>query len=66
MNQFLEEREKMTDGEKELFLVDLKEVCREYFDGCDKFSLDVTKTEKGLSVCIIFDAVRVKKFKRPR
>lgn len=60
------DREQMTDGEKELFISDLTSVCSEYFDGCDKFSLDVTRTEKGFSTCIVFDAVRIKKFKKPR
>lgn len=60
------DREQMTDDEKELFLSDLKGVCSEYFDGGGKFSLDITRTEKGFSVCIVFDALRVKKFKKPR
>ena len=60
------DREQMTDDEKELFLSDLKGVCSEYFDGDGKFSLDLTRTEKGFSVCIVFDAVRIKKFKKPR
>lgn len=62
----ISDREQMTDDEKELFLSDLKNVCAEYFDGDAKFSLDVTRTEKGYSVCIVFDAVRIKKFKKPR
>lgn len=60
------DREQMTDEEKEMFIADLKGVCSEYFETDRKYSLDVTKTEKGFSVCIIFDAVRVKKFKKPR
>lgn len=60
------DREIMTDEEKELFVADLKNVCREYFDNDEKYSMDVTRTEKGFSVCIIFDAVRIKKFKKPR
>ncbi len=59
-------REQMTDDEKELFLCDLKSVCAEYFDGDAKFSLDITRTERGYSVCVVFDAVRIKKFKKPR
>lgn len=60
------DREMMTDEEKELFVADLKNVCREYFDTEEKYSMDVTRTENGFSVCIIFDAVRIKKFKKPR
>ena len=58
--------ELMTDDERELFIADLKTVCGEYFDAADRYSLDVTRTQKGVSVCIIFDAARVKKFKKPR
>lgn len=60
------DREQMTDEEKELFLCDLKGVCAEYFEADGKYSMDVTRTEKGFSVCIIFDAARIKKFKKPR
>lgn len=60
------DREQMTDDEKQLFLSDLQEVCAEYFESGGKFSLDVTRTEKGFSVCIVFDAARIKKFKKPR
>ncbi len=63
---FIADREYMTDEERELFVADLKAVCGEYFEAGEKFSLDVTKTETGFSVCVIFDAVRIKKFKRPR
>ncbi len=60
------DREQMTDEEKELFLSDLKGVCAEYFETDDKYSMDVTRTKQGFSVCIIFDAARIKKFKKPR
>ncbi|MCM1437623.1 MAG: hypothetical protein NC131_00225 [Roseburia sp.] len=55
-----------TDEEKELFLSDLKGVCSEYFEGDGRYSLDFTRTEKGYSACIVFDAARIKKFKKPR
>ncbi len=58
--------DEMTDEEKELFLIDLKKVCGEYFEADDRYSLDVTRTEKGFSVCVIFDVARIKKFKKPR
>lgn len=60
------ERDLMTDEEKELFITDLKNVCSEYFEADGRYSVDVTRTERGTSVCIIFDAARVKKFKKPR
>ncbi len=60
------DRDNITEEEKELFLCDLKNVCSEYFEADDKYTLDVTRTEKGFSVCIIFDAIRIKKFKKPR
>ena len=66
MNTILNEREDMTEEEKQLFLHDLKHVCGEYFEAGGKYSLDMTRTEKGFSVCILFDAVRVKKFRKPR
>ncbi len=66
MNGVFSDRDLFTEEEKQLFLNDLKNVCSEYFDGDGKYSLDLTRTEKGYSVCIVFDAVRVKKFKKPR
>ena len=66
MNTILNEREDMTEEEKQLFLHDLKHVCGKYFEADGKYSLDMTRTEKGFSVCILFDAVRVKKFRKPR
>ena len=66
MNTIVNEREDMTEEEKQLFLHDLKHVCGEYFEADGKYSLDMTRTEKGFSVCILFDAVRVKKFRKPR
>ena len=62
----INDREQMTDEEKALFLSDLKAVCAEYFETDDKYSMDVTRTANGFSVCVIFDAVRIKKFKKPR
>ena len=60
------ERQEMSDEEKEVFICDLKSVCREYFETGEKFSVDVTETEKGYSVCVLFDALRIKNFKKPR
>ena len=55
-----------TEGEKELFIEDLEGVCREYFEGAERYGVDVVTCENGLSVCIVFDAVRVRNFKKAR
>ena len=55
-----------TEGEKELFIEDLGNVCSEYFEGAEKYGIDVVTSENGLSVCIVFDAVRVRNFKKVR
>lgn len=60
------DREEITEGERALFIADLKRVCEEYFEGEGKFSLDVTRTENGFSVCVIFNARRIKRFKKPQ
>ena len=65
-NLILPEKEEMTDEEKTLFLMDIKRVCEEYFEADGKYTFDLAKTEKGFSACIIFDALRVRKFKKPR
>ncbi|MDE6558142.1 MAG: hypothetical protein K2K39_03440 [Clostridia bacterium] len=62
----INDREQMTDEEKELFLSDLKTVCAEYFETDKKYTMDITRTATGFSVCVVFDAVRIKKFKKPR
>ena len=62
----LPEKEEMTDEEKNLFLSDVRRVCEEYFEADGKYTFDLAKTENGFSGCIIFDARRVRKFKKPR
>ena len=62
----LPEDEEMTEDEKQLFLCDIKEVCREYFECDEKYSFDMVRTRDGFSVCLFFDARRVRKFKKPR
>lgn len=66
MNVYLDEKEQLTEEEKELFLTDLKEVLGEYFECADRCTLDITRTKNGYSVCIIFDSARIKKFRKPR
>lgn len=58
-------REEMTEEERQLFLCDVKKVCAEYFECDGKFSLETARNEKGLAVCLIFDARRVRKFRKP-
>jgi hypothetical protein len=60
------ERDEMTEEEKQLFLSDLQFVCEEYFEDSDRLSLDVTRTEEGFSVCVIFNSRRIKRFKKPQ
>lgn len=60
------DREEMTEDEKQLYLSDLKNVCEEYFEGGGRYSIDVTRTEDGFSVCVIFDAKRIKRFRKPQ
>ncbi|MGN0807734.1 MAG: hypothetical protein ACI4MN_04720 [Candidatus Coproplasma sp.] len=55
-----------SESEKELFTEDLKDVCSEYFEGAEKYGVDVVSSANGLSVCIVFDAVRVRNFKKAR
>lgn len=59
------DREDITDLERELFLKDFKRVADEYFEidgGCD---LEVTRSEQGFLVCLIFNARRIKNIRRP-
>ena len=58
------DREEMTDGEKQLFINDFKRVCADYFECDGKPELNLTKTDDGYSVCIIFAARRLKHFRR--
>ena len=58
------DREEMTEGEKQLFMSDFKRVCADYFECDGKPELNLTKTDDGYSVCIIFAARRIKHFRR--
>ena len=59
------DREDMTDFEKQLFLKDLKTVTDEYFETDGSPSAEITRTQDGFLVCIIFNARRIKTVKRP-
>ncbi len=62
--QFIFDREDMADGEKEMFLCDFKRVCGEYFEADGSPDMNITRTADGFSVCIIFSARRIKRFRR--
>ena len=59
------DREEMTDLERELFLKDLKTVTDEYFEVDGPTDLEVSRTESGFLVCVIFAAHRIKTIRRP-
>ena len=59
------DREDMSDFERELFLKDLRKVCDEYFESDDTATLEVTRSDDGFLVCVIFTARRVKSLKKP-
>ncbi len=59
------DREDMTDLERQLFLADFNRVANEYFECGEGTSLEVTRSDEGFIVCIIFSARRIKSVKRP-
>lgn len=60
-----QDRGGITDFEKELFLKDLSRVTGEYFETEGETALEVTRTEKGFVVCLVFSARRIKTVMRP-
>lgn len=64
-NSILLDREDMSDFERELFLKDIQRVNEEYFECDGNPSLEVTRTEEGFLVCVIFPARRIKSLKHP-
>lgn len=67
VNQMLYlERQGMSEKDKQLFLHDLKVVIAEYMDCTDALTLDVTRTQDGFSVCILFNASRIKNVRAPQ
>lgn len=59
------DREDITDLERELFLKDFKRVADEYFEMDGLCDLEVTRTEDGFFVCLMFNARRIKTIRRP-
>lgn len=64
-NAILLEREDMPDFERQIFLKDLQKVTEEYFECEGQTALEITRTEEGFLVCVIFNARRIKSLKRP-
>ena len=59
------DRDDMSDFERGLFLKDVQRVNGEYFECDGEPALEVTRTEDGFLVCVIFNARRIKSLKRP-
>lgn len=59
------DREEMSEFERGLFLRDLKRVTDEYFETDKNASLEITRTDDGFLVCVLFGARRVKSIKHP-
>lgn len=54
------DREDMSDTERELFLHDLKRVLDEYFETDGETTLEITRSDDGFIVCVLFTARRIK------
>lgn len=65
MKKIVLERDDMSDFERGLFLKDLQKVTDEYFEADGPTSLEITRTDGGFLVCVIFSARRVKTLKKP-
>ena len=60
------DRDEMSDFERTLFLKDVKPVADEDFESEGDANLEITRTENGFLVCILFSARRIKSVKRPQ
>ena len=59
------DRDDMSDFERGLYLKDMQRVNEEYFECDSSPSLEITRTENGFLVCVIFTARRIKSLKHP-
>ena len=59
------DREDMSDFARSLFLKDIKRVAEEYFECDGDLSLEITRSEGGFLVCLLFPTRRVKSVKPP-
>ena len=64
-SSILLDRDDMSDFERGLFLKDMQRVNEEYFECEGSPSLEITRTEDGFLVCVIFSARRIKSLKHP-
>ena len=64
-NSILLDRDDMSDFERGLYLKDMQRVNEEYFECDGAPSLEITRTENGFLVCVIFSARRIKSLKHP-
>ena len=64
-NAILLDRDDMSDFERELYLRDLKKINEEYFECDGEAALEITRTEEGFLVCVIFNSRRIKSLKHP-
>lgn len=55
----------LTEEEKSLLGEDVKAVVDQYFERSSPLTIDVTRSGKGYSVCLLFGAGRIKNCKRP-
>ena len=60
------DREDMTDFARSLFLKDVKRVAEEYFECDGDLSLEITRSDGGFLVCVLFSTRRVKSVKPPQ
>lgn len=60
------DREDMPDFARQLFLKDVRRVLDEYFECDNDTNLEITRSEEGFLVCVLFSARRVKSVKNPR
>lgn len=65
-NAIVFDREIMTETERSLLRRDVMRVAEEYFETEGDGELDITRTDDGFSVCLIFRARRIKKAHSPQ
>lgn len=57
------ERQIMTEAERDLLKRDMMRVAEEYFETDGEPDVDITSTQNGYSVCLVFGARRIKYIK---
>ncbi len=58
------DREDVSETQRELFLKDFKKLAEEYFESGSAPSLEVTRSDDGFLLCVIWTARRVKNARR--